>query len=118
MYWFNPYFLPCVNYHAKREKKEYKLKTKLTNNNGVFSIVKPILNHNSIQLSILRVRMNTRMLWLTADVDCWMVWKKKSTFLLKEGAILKFCKKAFSKGEWMDWQSADKFCILKNISFL
>ena len=26
MYWFNPYFLPCLNYHAKREKKNISWK--------------------------------------------------------------------------------------------
>ena len=60
----------------------------MTNHNWVFSIVKPILNHNSIQQSILRVRMTTKMLWFTADIDCWTVWKKidldtKNSILVK-----------------------------------
>ena len=106
-------FFAMLKLSCQKRKKEYKLKTKLTSNNWVFSIIKPILNYNSIQQSILRVRMNTRMLWLTPDIDCWMVlkkkliWTPKTIFLLKEWAILEFWKKTFSKGEWMDWQSAD-----------
>ena len=80
-------FFAMLKLSCQKRKKEYKLKTKLTNNNWVFSIVKPILNHNSIQLSILRVRMNTRMLWLTPDIDCWMV-KKKSDLGTKNNVLV------------------------------
>ena len=76
MYRFNFYFLLCLNYLADRRKNNYELKTKLTNNDLVFSIIMPIHNYKSIQQSILEVRMNNTMLWLTPDVDCWMVWKK------------------------------------------
>ena len=89
MYWFNPYFA-MLKLSCQKKKKGYKFKTKLTNNNWVFSIVKPILNHNSIKLSILRVRMNAKMLWLTPDIDCWMVWKKKSIWIPKTIFLLNF----------------------------
>ena len=102
-------FFSMLTLSCQKRKNEYKLKTKLTNDNWVFSIVKPILNHNSIQQSILRVRMNTRKLQLTPDMDCWMVWKKKliwapkTILFVKEWAFSEFWKKHFQKGnEWID----------------
>ena len=102
-------FFAMLRLSCQKRKKEYKLKTKLTSNNWVFSIVKPILNHNSIQQSILRERINTKMLWLTADLDCWTVWKKKwfvhqkQYFWWKNEQFQNFGKKHFQKGnKWID----------------
>ena len=86
MYRFNSYFLPCLNYLASRGKNTSELKTKLTKYDLVFSIVLTIHNHKSIQLSILKVRMNNSMLWYRLLNG----WKKKFDLGSKNNVLVEW----------------------------